>query len=69
MDVWGKIIKNIFSIQIKIVEIAKKNDKLAIFFFGSKKLKNVSNGGGRKKSINFALFIVISIITDTGRKK
>jgi len=39
MDVWGKIIKNIFSIQTKIVEIAKKNDKLAIFFFGSKKLK------------------------------
>ena len=25
--------------------------------------------GGRKKSINFALFIVISIITDTGRKR
>jgi hypothetical protein len=38
-------------------------------FSAVKKLKNVSNGGGRKKSINFALFIVISIITDTGRKR
>jgi hypothetical protein len=35
MDVWGKIIKNIFSIQTEIVEITKNNEELGKIMYSS----------------------------------